>query len=428
MPVSRNSSKIIIDSLLKHGTPEQLAEKLKSRFPQDQQLPENLSRERVHSKEAQDQRLNVLSKQGINFEYVSGKKHIDDPTIFQGNIENYIGMAQMPIGVIGPLRVNGLYAQGDFYVPLATTEGALVASYNRGAKIISASGGARVMCLMERISRAPGFIFNDLRDAGGFVIWVVEQFDKFKEIVKTTTSHGNLEDMQINIEGNHVYLIFEYTTGDASGQNMVTIATDAVCKYIMENAKPEIKPKTYFIESNMSGDKKATAISYLYVRGKRVIAEITIPKDIFEKMLHTTPEMMMEYWKMSFVGGVQSGSLGVQGHYSNALAAIFIACGQDAACVSEASMGITRVDIVNNGDVYMCVTLPNLIVGTVGGGTSLPTQKECLTMLGCNGEGTARKFAEICAATVLAGEISIMGAIAAGQFAQAHRLYGRKKK
>jgi hydroxymethylglutaryl-CoA reductase (NADPH) len=145
------------------------------------------------------------------------------------------------------------------------------------------------------------------------------------------------------------------------------------------------------------------------------------------KFLHTTPEMMMEYWKMSFVGGVQSGSIGVQGHYANGLAAIFIACGQDAACVSEASMGITRVDITKNGDLYICVTLPNLIVGTVGGGTKLPTQSECLALLGCKGEGTARKFAEICAATVLAGEISIMGAMAAGQFAQAHLMYGRKK-
>ncbi len=427
MPVSRNSSKIAIDTLLKLGSPEQLADKLKRRFPQDDPLLDNLPRERVHSKEAQEKRLEILSKHNINFEYVIGKKQVEDPSIFQGNIENYIGLAQMPIGVCGPLRINGLYAQGDFYVPLATTEGALVASYNRGAKIISMSGGARVMCLMERISRAPGFVFNDLRDAGGFVIWAMEQFDKFKEVAKTTTRHGVLEDIQLNIEGNHVYLIFEYTTGDASGQNMVTIATEAVCKYIMENVRPEVKPKMYFIESNMSGDKKATAISYLYVRGKRVVAETTIPREIFEKMLHTTPEMMMEYWKMCFVGGVQSGSIGVQGHFSNGLAAIFIACGQDAACVSEASTGITRVDITDKGDVYMCVTLPNLIVGTVGGGTSLPTQKECLTMIGCNGEGTARKFAEICAATVLSGEISIMGAIAAGQFAQAHKLYGRKR-
>jgi hydroxymethylglutaryl-CoA reductase (NADPH) len=410
---------------LQHKSPEEFAKRLNVRFPSEEPLPESIHREGVLSKEAQLKRIETLERQGAEFEYLTGKKHIEDPTIFQGNIENYLGLAQIPVGLIGPLRINGLYAHGDFYVPLATTEGALVASYNRGAKIISLSGGARVLCLLERVSRAPGFAFNDLIEASKFLIWVVEQFNKFQEVAKTTTSHGNLEDIKITVDGNQVYINFEYTTGDAAGQNMVTIATEAVCKYIMEQSP--IKPRFYFIESNMSGDKKATAISYLFVRGKKVTAEITIPRDIFAKFLHTTPEMMMEYWKMSFVGGVQSGSIGVQGHYANGLAAIFIACGQDAACVSEASMGITRVDVTKNGDLYICVTLPNLIVGTVGGGTKLPTQSECLALLGCKGEGTARKFAEICAATVLAGEISIMGALAAGQFAQAHIMYGRKK-
>jgi hydroxymethylglutaryl-CoA reductase (NADPH) len=279
--------------------------------------------------------------------------------------------------------------------------------------------------LLERVSRAPGFAFNDLVEATQFIVWAVEQFDKFQDIARATTSHGNLEDIKITIDGNQVYLNFEYTTGDAAGQNMVTIATDAVCKYIMKQAP--VKPRFYFIESNMSGDKKATAISYLFVRGKKVSAEVLIPRSIFIKFLHTSPEMMMEYWKMSFVGGVQSGSIGVQGHYANGLAAIFIACGQDAACVSEAAMGITRVDVTKAGNLYISVTLPNLIVGTVGGGTRLPTQSECLALLGCKGEGTAKKFAEICAATVLAGEISIMGALAAGQFASAHLMYARKK-
>lgn len=425
MPISKDFSKRVIEFILQHKSPEEFEKRLKVRLPSEEALPESIHREGVLSKETQAKRIEILEKQGANLEYLVGRKHIEDPTIFQGNIENYLGLAQIPVGIIGPLRINGLYAHGDFYVPLATTEGALVASYNRGTKIISLSGGARVLCLLERVSRAPGFAFNDLIEASKFLMWVVEQFSKFQEIAKTTTSHGNLEDFKITVDGNQVYINFEYTTGDAAGQNMVTIATEAVCRYIMEQSP--IKPRFYFIESNMSGDKKATAISYLFVRGKKVTAEITIPRDIFMKFLHTTPEMMMEYWKMSFVGGVQSGSIGVQGHYANGLAAIFIACGQDAACVSEASMGITRVDVTKNGDLYISVTLPNLIVGTVGGGTKLPTQSECLALLGCKGEGTARKFAEICAATVLAGEISIMGAMSAGQFAQAHIMYGRKK-
>ncbi len=426
MPISRDFSEQVIGSILRHKTPEELTERLKVRLPKDEPLAKDIHRETALSKEAQLKRLETLEQSGTKLEYLAGRKQIDDPTIFHGNIENYVGLAQVPVGIIGPLRVNGLYAHGDFYVPLATTEGALVASYNRGAKIISLSGGARVLCLLERVSRAPGFAFNDMVEAGKFIAWAVGQFEKFQEIARTTTSHGNLEDIKVTINGNQVYVNFDYTTGDAAGQNMVTIATEAVCKYII--GQSPVKPRFYFIESNLSGDKKATAISYLFVRGKKVSAEITIPRDIFSKFLHTTPEMMMEYWKMSFVGGVQSGSIGVQGHYANGLAAIFIACGQDAACVSEASMGITRVDVAENGNLYMSVTLPNLIVGTVGGGTNLPTQSECLALLGCKGDGTAKKFAEICAATVLAGEISIMGAIAAGQFAQAHLKYGRKKK
>jgi hydroxymethylglutaryl-CoA reductase (NADPH) len=426
MPTSKDFSKRVIESILQNKSPEEFSDKLKVRLPKDEPLPESIHRETVLSREAQTKRLEVLERQGAKLDYLIGKKRIDDASIFEGNIENYLGLAQIPVGVIGPLRINGLYAHGDFYVPLATTEGALVASYNRGAKIISLSGGARVLCLLERVTRAPGFAFNDLVEATQFIVWAVGQFDKLQEIAKTTTSHGNLEDFKISVDGNQVYINFEYTTGDAAGQNMVTIATEAVCKYIMERSP--IKPRFFFIESNMSGDKKATAISYLFVRGKKVSAEITVPRDIFMKFLHTTPEMMMEYWKMSFVGGVQSGSIGVQGHYANGLAAIFIACGQDAACVSEASMGITRVDVTNKGDLYIAVTLPNLIVGTVGGGTRLPTQSECLAMIGCKGEGTANKFAEICAVTVLAGEISIMGALAAGQFALAHKTYGRKKK
>ncbi|MFH1238512.1 MAG: hydroxymethylglutaryl-CoA reductase [bacterium] len=426
MPSSRSLSKKVIEGIFRDRSVDELSKRLKKKLPSEEPLPSHLSRETVLTREAQTKRLEILGVGRKEFAYLSGKKQIEDSAIFTGNIENYIGLAQIPVGVIGPLRINGLYASGDFYVPMATVEGALVASYNRGAKIISLSGGAQVMCLLERVSRAPGFIFRDLVQAGNFIVWVISQFEKFQSIVKTTTSHGNLEDLKVTIDGNQVYINFDYYTGDAAGQNMVTIATEAVCRYIM--AQSPVKPKQYFIESNLSGDKKASAISYLSVRGKKVTAEVVIPREIFNKFLHTTPEIMMEYWKMSFVGGVQSGSIGVQGHFANALTAIFIACGQDAACVAEAATGITRVNVTEERDLYMCVTLPNLIVGTVGGGTHLPTQRECLELLGCVGDGTSRKFAEICAVTVLAGELSIMGAIASGQFAKAHALYGRISK
>lgn len=426
MPVSISVSKEIMEKLSREGGLEKALELLKSRDPSEIPLPPSLPRETALDMNAVRKRLEILETQGISLETVSGKVPITDPAVYRGNIENFVGLAQIPIGVIGPLRINGVHAHGDFYVPLATSEGALVASYNRGAKVISLSGGASVACLTERVSRAPGFVFSNLGEAGKFLLWIVPRFEEFRQQAGTTTRHGKLEDMKITIEGNHVYINFEYTTGDAAGQNMVTIATDAVCRYIEANCP--VKPKHWFVESNLSGDKKATAMSYLYVRGKKVVAEVLIPKEIFTRLLHTTPEKAMEYWKMSFVGGVQAGSIGVQGHYANALAALFIACGQDAACVAEASVGITRMDMTEQGALYMSVSLPNMIVGTIGGGTDLPTQRECLRMLGCTGEGTSRKFAEICAATILAGEISIIGALVAGQFAGAHEAYGRKRK
>lgn len=422
MPISKETSLKIASKLLKESELSDLQERLSPKLG-----PVRLSfpRQTELSKKAQLARLAELEKFSGPLEHIAGKKDHPDPSIYQGNIENFIGLAQVPIGVVGPLRINGLYAGGDFCVPLATTEGALVASYNRGARIISLSGGATTLCVHERVSRAPGFTFSTIIEASEFIVWCVRHFSQMQKIVSKVTAHGRLENINTTLTGNQVYLNLEYTTGDASGQNMVTIASEEVCQYILQ--KCPVKPRYYFVESNMSGDKKATALSYLSVRGKKATAEVSIPRRLIEKFLHTTPERMLEYWKTSIVGGIQSGSLGVQGHYANALAAIFLACGQDVACVSEASIGITRMDLNEAGDFYISVTLPNLIVGTVGGGTGLPTQKECLSMLGCIGSKTAKKFAEICAATVLAGELSITGAIAGGYFSKAHEMYGRKK-
>jgi hydroxymethylglutaryl-CoA reductase (NADPH) len=425
MPVSRDISKEIIEAILKGKTKEEIIKRLKARPLKEETMPPSLPRETSLKKEDQLRRLKILEKQGFKFKFVSGKKTIKNPELFEGNIENYIGLAQIPVGIVGPIRVNGVYAHGDFYVPMATTEGALVASHNRGAKVVNLSGGVRVMCLTERVSRAPGFVFDSLIQAGQFLIWVTNNFDKFKDVVANETRHGKLQDIRTTIEGNHVYLNFEYKTGDAAGQNMVTFCTDVVCRYIMQ--KSPVRPKKWFIESNLSGDKKATALSYMFVRGKKVTAEVFITREICKRLLHTDPENMMDYYNMSVIGAVQSGSIGSQGHYANALASIFIACGQDVACVSEAAVGITRIDITDDKDLYVSVTLPNLVVGTVGGGTMLPTQSECLDLLGCLGSGKSQKFAEICAAVILGGEVSILGALSAGEFSLAHKRYGRKR-
>lgn len=346
-----------------------------------------------------------------------------DAAGYARNIENFIGVARVPIGLAGPLRVNGAHAAGDYYVPLATTEAALVASYSRGAQLITEAGGCAAVVVNEGVTRAPGFAFETIGDASVFVAWTAHSFDELRRAAAATTQHGALVDMQLAVEGNNVHLLFEFLTGDASGQNMVTIATDAVCRFILEHAP--VKPRYWFVEANMSGDKKATTHSFMTVRGKKVSAEIRLPDALVRKRLHTTPAAMVDYARMSMIGGVMSGSIGVQGHYANGLAALFIACGQDAACVAEAAVGVTRFEIREHGELYAAVTLPNLIVGTVGGGTSLPTQKACLDILGLAGTGKARAFAEVAAALALAGELSIIGALTAGHFTRAHQQLAR---
>jgi hydroxymethylglutaryl-CoA reductase (NADPH) len=345
---------------------------------------------------------------------------------FHHHIENFVGTVKVPVGLAGPLRVNGLFAQGDFYVPMATTEAALVASYSRGAQAITEAGGCSVALLNEGVSRAPGFVFASLAEAGQFLVWAMPRRAEFERVAESTTQHGKLNDMQFTVEGNHVYLGFEFLTGDAAGQNMVTIASEAICRYIVEQSP--VKPRQWFVESNLSGDKKASALSFLTVRGRKVTAEVTLPAALVRRRLRTTPEQMSDYWRVSAIGGVLSGALGVQGHYANGLAALYIACGQDAACVAESAVGVTRFELAGDGSLYAAVTLPNLIVGTVGGGTGLPSQRACLELLGLAGAGKSQAFAEVCCALALAGELSIIAALSAGQFTRAHQRLARDKR
>lgn len=381
--------------------------------------------EDMASVDGKEKRLDYLTKTtGYAFQYLTGEKSFTDFSTLSGNIENFIGMTQVPTGVIGPLRVLGTEANGDYFIPLATSEGALVASYHRGAKATRMSGGITSVCLVEGVQRSPVFRFSDVTTAVAFLGWAYAQKEKMHEIVRNHSRFAQLEDIRSNVEGNHLIITFEYLTGDASGQNMVTICTDAICRYLVENAP--MKPVAWYIEGNYSGDKKATALSFTTVRGKKVTAECVVPREIVEKVLKTSPEAMADYWQSSTVGVVQSGAIGAQGHVANGLAALFLATGQDVACVAEAAVGITRMQMTPEGNLYTSVTLPNLIVGTIGGGTGLPTQRECLELMDCAGVGRSKKFAEICCAVALSGEISIAAALSAGHFAGAHQKFGRK--
>ena len=343
--------------------------------------------------------------------------------LYSKNIENFVGTVKLPIGLAGPLRVQGLFAQGDYYVPLATTEAALVASYTRGAQAITRAGGCTAAMFWEGVARAPVFAFDSLIEVGKFLLWAGEHAETFRDIAASTTRHGELIRTRFNMEGNHVYLIFEYSTADAAGQNMVTIATDAVCRFILDQTP--VQPAYWFIEANLSGDKKASHLSFQNVRGKKVTAEVTLTADILEGHLKSSARRMLDFYRVSSIGGVMSGNIGIQGHYSNGIAALYIACGQDAACVAESAVGVTRFEPAEDGGLYAAVTLPNIIVGTVGGGTALPSQNACLDILKLSGPGKAAALAEVCAALVLAGELSISAALASDHFTQAHQMLAR---
>jgi hydroxymethylglutaryl-CoA reductase (NADPH) len=411
-----------LERLFRVRSQEELVQQLR---PKLQSLPQKVPGGSQVSGEVLERRWQLLLTNSEGRQNLLDPLTLEQSNCYRRHIENFIGTVKVPIGIAGPLRVNGLFAQGDYYLPLATTEAALVASYSRGAQLLSEAGGCTAALLNEGVSRAPGFAFRNMQECGLFVVWATGQMDEFRRQAEGTTRHGKLIDLRITLEGNHVYLNFEFTTGDASGQNMVTLATEAICSYIEANSP--IRPQYFFVEANLSGDKKASAQSFLLVRGKKASAEALLPADLVAKRLHTTPEHMVNYWRMSAMGGVLSGTMGVQGHYANGLAALYLACGQDVACVAESAVGVTRFEVDPDGALYASVTLPNIMVGTVGGGTGLPSQHACLDILGLAGPGKAQALAEVCAGLCLAGELSIIGALCSGDFSRAHRLLARGK-
>ena len=344
-----------------------------------------------------------------------------EPELAAKNIENMIGTVQIPLGFAGPVRINGEYANGEFLVPLATTEGALVASISRGMSVINAAGGSSSMVFLDYMTRAPVLRVEDIAHSKEVMDWIITHDEEIQNAVSETTSHGKLADIEFFPDGRNLYLRFSFDTGDAMGMNMATIASEAVCRLI----EKETGAVMVSVSGNMCSDKKPAAINMINGRGKTVLAEATIPRDIVESKLHTTTEAIIDTnYRKNLVGSSMSGTLGANAHAANMVAAIYIATGQDPAQVVGGSMTLTTCERVD-GDLYICVRMPAVEVGTVGGGTSLPCQSEALQMIGCKGDGKARKFSEIVASTVLAGELSTLAAQAAGQLGQAHKALGR---
>jgi hydroxymethylglutaryl-CoA reductase (NADPH) len=347
-----------------------------------------------------------------------------DPADTAGNVENFIGVAQVPMGLVGPLLVNGEHAQGDFYMPMATSEGTLIASYNRGARLLRESGGAKVTVVDDAMQRAPVFMFDDARQARDFGVWVTENFDQIAEQAQTTTRSGKLRNIQQFAAARMRYLRFNYTTGDAAGQNMVGKATFVACEWIMANY---LGIKRYMLSGAMDTDKKHSHLNTLHTRGKRVIAEVTIPNELLLKSMNISAEALYKARSISQVGSFMAGSNNTGAHSANGVTAAFIATGQDVANVAESSAAIVFADLDDEGNYYLSITIPSLIIATFGGGTGLPTQQECLKMLGCAGSGKVHKLAEIIGATVLAGEVSLMSAVLAGDWVTSHDALGRNR-
>ena len=341
----------------------------------------------------------------------------------RGNIENPVGTAQIPLGIAGPLLVHGSHAQGTFYVPLATTEGALIRSYERGMVALTRAGGVTARVYLDENRVCPVFLFSDVASAHDFAIHLCQDFALIKEEADSTTRHGKLLRLECRPVGREVIVNFCYHTGDAHGMNMIVKATERACQWILRHSQAN----DFYLFSGHSSEKRGSGALFPGGKGKKVVAGAQIPSQLLRHYLHITPVELVDLWRHTVLGHLQANAIGYNGHYANGLTALFIACGQDVANVVNSAVGITNFELAGEDGVYVSVTLPSLTVATVGGGTALGTSQECLQMLGVAGAGGAPKLAEIAAATLLAGEISMAGAIASGEFVNAHEQYGRNR-
>ena len=364
----------------------------------------------------------VRQRTGVVLEHIN--RFSFEPAVTQGNIEHFTGVAQIPLGIAGPLLVHGAHAKGEFYVPLATSEGTLVASYNRGMKVIHECGGAKCAVVGDNMQRAPVFIFEDAAAARRFADFLAERSDDLKRVCSDSDPFVTLKYVDYYLSNKFCFTRFNYTTGDAAGMNMVGKATFAACNWILENFKEE-EIEDFYLESNFATDKKASMINAMRTRGKRVTAEVVVRRDVLRDVMDADTESIHKHWQVASIGSMLSGANNNGCHAANAITAIFIATGQDVANVSESSVGLVYTDLTPEKDLYMSITLPSLIVATCGGGTGLPTQQESLKIMQCAGPGKVMQFAEIVAGTVLAGEISLAAAISSLDWVSSHEQLGR---
>jgi len=380
------------------------------------------------------ERRKALEKElGVTASHI-GNFSFDEEIASTKHCENMIGATQIPLGVAGPLQIkNSSIRQAQdkklkiqsYYVPLATTEGALIASVNRGCKIISESGGATVAVYKEGTTRGPVFYTGSLEKSKALHSWIVKNESLLQQTAASTSGHLQCKKISVQMLADYVFIRFSFDTEDAMGMNMVTIATQKMSELI----EKKTGATCLAVAGNFDIDKKPAWLNVISHRGLTVWADVIVKKEAIENILKTTSEKIFDVWLAKcMIGSAISGSLGFNAHFANVIAAIFLATGQDPAHVVEASCGVTTAKVLPNGDLYFSIYLPALMMGTVGGGTELATQKEALEILGVAGKGKIERFAEIIAGAVLAGELSLLASLAEGTLAKTHQKLGRGKK
>ncbi|MFB6297776.1 MAG: hydroxymethylglutaryl-CoA reductase [Salinirussus sp.] len=391
---------------------------------------------------AEARRQVVEAATGADLEPLSG--HGFAPADVDANVENLIGATEIPMGVAGPVLVNdasgataeadtGGAAGGEYYLPMATTEGALVASVNRGLAAIRRAGGATARVTDSGMTRAPVFRVRGVAEAARVTEWVADNRQRLATAAESTTDHGELLDVDPSVVGDSVYLRFVYDTKDAMGMNMATIATREAADLV----ESETPAKLVALSGNLCSDKKPAAINAVEGRGRTVTADVVLPPAVVSETLKTTPGAMVEgNTRKNLVGSAKAASLGFNAHAANTVAAAFLATGQDAAQVVEGANAITTMEVRGDTDdaeasgLYASISLASLEVGTVGGGTGLPTQSTALDVLGLGGGGdppgaNADALAEVIAVGALAGELSLVAAFCSRHLASAHESLGR---
>jgi len=408
--------------------------------PVKQNKKQKKSNRKLHTFEEEFSTLEEAVKERRNYlESVTEKKVLSElpykdypyEDIYQRCCENVIGYIPIPIGVAGPILLNNK----EYYLPMATTEGALVASTSRGAKAITESGGCYATVIKDSITRAPLIKCPNLREAVSIKKYCETNLWDIQTIFNSTSNYAKLHNIKQIIAGKYLYLRFEATTGDAMGMNMIGKGVETAVMYILSNF-PKSKLKS--ISGNVCVDKKASAMNWIEGRGKSVVCECIIKEDVVKKILKTTPDKLVELnYLKNMVGSSIAGTIGGNNaHASNIVSAMFLACGQDIAQTVESSHCMTLMEIADKKstqkDLYVSVTMPCLEVGTVGGGTHLPPQSAMLDLLGVKGSHktdygkNARKLAKIIASGVLAGELSLMSALSKNEHMIAHMKLNRK--